>query len=302
MTETLNILNTLLRDDQTSIAERWIEAQLAAPGFRTDRTSRTEIGEYSRRFLTLLGRAVASGQRDLHAPAWAGTREFLEDLSVARAHQGFSPSETATFVFSLKAIVFDAIRARLGEDPDGAMSAIIDASQLLDALGLFTTEVFQRGREQVIVRQQQELLELSTPVVTLWDGILALPVIGTLDSARTQVVMESLLERIVSSGASIAIIDITGTSPCSVNLSAFEIRLRRICDTLASSVKSGGSWSAYSNTSATEPFSSSGRSMPRSAPKSVSTWNSDGRTAVLPASTFARSSRSFTSPDSWSAA
>jgi rsbT co-antagonist protein RsbR len=210
MNDTLNMLSTLLQDDQTSIADRWIEAQLAAPGFRADRTGRAEVGEYSRRFLTLLGRAVASGGRDIQAPAWASTREFLEQLSAARAHQGFSPSETATFIFSLKEILFDAIRARFGEDRDGAMSALVDVSRLLDALGLFKTEVFQRGREQVIVRQQHELLELSTPVVTLWDGILALPVIGTLDSARTQVVMENLLERIVSSGASIAIIDITG--------------------------------------------------------------------------------------------
>lgn len=210
MSQTPDVLSTVLEEDEAGIAERWIQSQIGSPGFRSDRTSRAEVAEYSRRFLTLLRPAVTSGNRDPLSPAWASARQFLEELSISRARQGFSPSETAMFVFSLKEIVFDAIRARLGQDAAAATAAILEASRLLDGLGLFTTEVFQRGREQIIVRQQQELMELSTPVVTLWDGILALPVIGTLDSARTQVVMESLLERILSSGASIAIIDITG--------------------------------------------------------------------------------------------
>jgi rsbT co-antagonist protein RsbR len=134
----------------------------------------------------------------------------LEDISRSRAEQGFSPSETATFVFSLKEPLQDLMQRDFGNDANTLASAMRSANQLLDRLGLYTTEVYQRGREQVIVRQQQELMELSTPVVTLWHGVLALPVIGTLDSARTQVVMESLLQRIVDTGTSIAIIDITG--------------------------------------------------------------------------------------------
>jgi rsbT co-antagonist protein RsbR len=114
------------------------------------------------------------------------------------------------FVFSLKETLFEALRVHLSRDPQGAATAFFETSQLLDRLGLFTTEVFQKGRERIIIQQQQDLMEVSTPVVTLWDGVLALPVIGTLDSARTQVVMETLLERIVSTGSSIAIIDITG--------------------------------------------------------------------------------------------
>ena len=124
--------------------------------------------------------------------------------------RGFSPSETATFVFSLKQPLFDVLR----QEYDGQAAALTDelwtASSALDRLGLYTTEVYQKGREEVILRQQQEMLELSTPVVKLWDGVLALPMIGTLDSARTQVVMESLLQRIVETGAEVAIIDITG--------------------------------------------------------------------------------------------
>jgi len=134
---------------------------------------------------------------------------MLDDVSASRALQGFSPSETATFIFSLKDSLFDALRAT-ARNPQALADAVRETGGLLDRLALYSTEVFQTRREQVIIRQQQELLELSTPVVTLWDGVLALPIIGTLDSARTQVVMENLLQRVVDSGASIAIIDITG--------------------------------------------------------------------------------------------
>ena len=137
-------------------------------------------------------------------------RAFLAALSRNRAVQGFSPSETALFVFSLKRPVFGALRQKMGKDGAALADEMMLATSLLDKLGLYTFEAFQRGREQVIQRQQQELLDLSTPVVELWDGILALPLIGTLDSERTQTVMESLLEGIVQHEATIAIIDITG--------------------------------------------------------------------------------------------
>ena len=137
-------------------------------------------------------------------------RELLEDVSRGRAAQGISPSETATFVFSFKEPLFELLRRSIAGDADLLARQIWQATRLLDQLGLFTIECYQRTREELIGRQQQELLELSTPVVELWDGILALPLIGTLDSARTQIVMESLLQRIVTSGAEIAIIDITG--------------------------------------------------------------------------------------------
>ena len=204
------LLHQIIDTDESLILQRWLDGQLGASTFRADRISRNEVTDQSKRFLALLRQSLASGSEDILSPAWANTRQLLDDLSVHRAQQGFSPSETATFVFSLKEALFEALRGRLPNDPVQAASTILDTSQLLDKLGLYTTEVFQKGREQVIVRQQQELMELSTPVVTLWDGVLALPVIGTLDSARTQVVMESLLERIVATGALIAIIDITG--------------------------------------------------------------------------------------------
>ena len=203
-------LNDILQTDQETLLQAWIDRQMNSPSFRSDRTSRQELTDHSGRFLTQLREAVRSGEKNILASAWSGVRHVLDELSAGRAQQGFTPSETAIFVFSLKQPVFDRVQRVVGNDPERLAALTWEANALLDTLGLYTTEVFQRGREQVIIRQQQELMELSTPVVTLWDGVLALPLIGTLDSARTQVVMENLLQRIVDSGASIAIIDITG--------------------------------------------------------------------------------------------
>jgi rsbT co-antagonist protein RsbR len=203
-------LNDILQKDHEALLQTWVDRQVSSPGFRSDRTSRQELADYSTKFLTHLREAIRSGDTNILAPPWAGARRVLDELAAGRAQQGCSPSETALFIFSLKQPLFDRLRRDLVNDPGSLATLTAEAGALLDTLGLYTTEVFQRGREQVIIRQQQELMELSTPVVTLWDGVLALPLIGTLDSARTQVVMESLLQRIVDSGASIAIIDITG--------------------------------------------------------------------------------------------
>lgn len=204
------MLSEILQQDEAGIVQRWVDRQLNSPGFRSDRTSRAQVAEQARRFLSVLRHATQAGVNDIHAPAWANTRGLLDELSDTRAQQGFTPSETASFVFSLKDVLFDALREKAGKDPAAVAEALRTTSTLLDDLGLYTTEVYQKSREQVIMRQQQEMLELSTPVVTLWEGVLALPMIGTLDSARTQVVMETLLQRIVETGAPIAIIDITG--------------------------------------------------------------------------------------------
>ena len=114
------------------------------------------------------------------------------------------------FVLSLKEPIFSRIRTRFARDAGGLADANWEATQLVDSLGLFTAEMYQKGRDQIILKQQEEMLELSTPVITLWEGILALPLIGTLDSARTQIVMENLLQRVVETGSTLAIIDITG--------------------------------------------------------------------------------------------
>ena len=203
-------LADVLARHEKDIFDEWIAAQLGSAGSRPDLVTEKDLRDQSREFLLRLREAAGTGVDDVAGPAWTPVRELLATVSRSRARQGFSPSETATFIFSLKEPLFARLRAELGRDGDALADAIWAATLLLDRLGLYTTEVYQKGREEIIVRQQQELLELSTPVVELWDGVLGLPLIGTLDSARTQVVMESLLEKIVETGASIAIIDITG--------------------------------------------------------------------------------------------
>jgi rsbT co-antagonist protein RsbR len=204
------LLASILAKREQELLSDWTERQLTSGGPRRDLMSDAALRDQSREFLALLRRAAESGSDDLTRPGWQPAREFLENLSRSRARQGFNPGETALFVFSLKEPIFGAVQQELRDNPRALPEAIWQVSALIDRLGLYTIEVFQKGREEVILRQQQEMLELSTPVVQLWQGVLALPLIGTLDSARTQVVMENLLEEIVRTGAGIAIIDITG--------------------------------------------------------------------------------------------
>ena len=153
-----------------------------------------------------------STQRPATSPAaeFKPIRDFLDGVSRSRVAQGFSSDETASFIFSLKKPFFAALRTDAGKDADALADQVWRATELLDALGLHTVKAYQKSREEVINRQQREMLELSSPVVKLWEGIIALPMIGTLDSARTQVVMENLLQKVVETGAQIAILDITG--------------------------------------------------------------------------------------------
>jgi rsbT co-antagonist protein RsbR len=170
-----------------------------------------ELQENARSFLAALRRGLESGNvTDFSRPEWNDLNEYLAALSRQRAEGGFSPTETAMFVFSLKQPLFEKIGVELLADPKSLAYETWQATVLIDRLGLLTTEIFLKTREEIIRRQQQDLLEISTPVVRLWDGILALPLIGTLDSARTQIVMQNLLEAIVNYSAAIAIIDITG--------------------------------------------------------------------------------------------
>ena len=203
-------LPKLLRDQQTQLLRDWTGLQQQSLASRRDLITDAELTKQSGQFLEAFIEALESGDPERpHGPVWNRLNEMLNDLSVSRARLGFSPSETATFVFSLKQPVFDVIRRSMSKAEDVARETWL-ATTALDRLGLVTTEAYQKVREEMILRQQESMLELSTPVVTLWKGILALPLIGTLDSERTQVVMESLLERIVQTGASIAILDITG--------------------------------------------------------------------------------------------
>ena len=192
---------SLLEDRRDELLEQWLAAQLQAPTRRSDLTSEGELRRQSARFLDMLALAVADGDlATLSGAAWDHLRDLLGNLSAEHAALGFVPSETATFIFSLKEPLFEHLSREQGADPKALLAETWQISALLDKLGLFTVEAFLASRDEVIRRQQQEMLELSTPVVKLWEGVLALPLIGTLDSARTQVVMENLLQEIVETG------------------------------------------------------------------------------------------------------
>jgi rsbT co-antagonist protein RsbR len=196
-----------LRANYPSLLDNWIAGQKSAGASRPDLISDADLRRQCSELLTMLIEALASGETDISQPAWERMRATLRSVSMSRARGGWTPSETVQFVFSLKQPLFASLAA---EDRAANSAVILELDHLIDRLGLFTADVYQQGREEVILRQQQELLELSTPVVKLWDGILALPLIGTLDSERTQVVMETLLQALIETGSTIAIIDITG--------------------------------------------------------------------------------------------
>jgi len=201
-------LAAIVRKHEAQILADWIRGQASGNRSR-DPVQEAQGRRVSQELLSAFAGAAESGAA-VEDGAWDRVRDMLSELSATRASQGFSAAETAIFVFSLKQPVFTRLREELGSEPDAFARQVWLATTLIDQLALFTMEAYQKTREGVIQRQQRELLELSTPVVQLWDGILALPLIGMLESGRTQVVMESLLEKIVSTGASIAIIDITG--------------------------------------------------------------------------------------------
>jgi rsbT co-antagonist protein RsbR len=203
-------LSEILRRNESDILSDWVRQQVASGAARGN-TRESEAREQSRSLLSAIREAMETGSvSDVNGPAWTPVRDFLTDFSRNRARQGFTPVDTAMFVYSLKLPVFSRLRQEYANDAAALAAEIWTVTELIDRLGLFTTETYQKTREEVIARQQQELMELSTPVVKLAEGILALPLIGSLDSARTQVVMESLLQQILSTGADIAIIDITG--------------------------------------------------------------------------------------------
>ena len=204
-------LSELIDKHHAALLEEWSKALVGEGALTSGQIRDTELRDQCQRFVAALKRGITTGNpTDITGAGWEDARELLADISRSRALQGFSPSQTATFVFSLKGPLFALLRREFAKDAERLADESWVATLLLDKLGLYTTELHQKNREEVISRQQHELLELSTPVVTLADGVLALPLIGTLDSARTQIVMESLLEQIVSTGAEIAIIDITG--------------------------------------------------------------------------------------------
>jgi rsbT co-antagonist protein RsbR len=208
-----NRIIQILKTAQVQLLADWVKAlkAVASPSAK-NLMSDPELQAQCQEFISLLADGLLAGNLDdIHAESWTPTRDFLAGISRSRGRQGFSPSETATFVYSFKEPLFTHLRRAFeGHDAAGLFTDVWEVSKLLDKLGLFTIEIHQVAREEVIRRQGEEMLELSTPVIQLWDGILALPIIGTLDSSRTQVVMEALLQQVVATRSPIAILDITG--------------------------------------------------------------------------------------------
>lgn len=202
-------IGSILAQHRDEILTEWLR-EMSGTTRRSDLMNEAEVKSQCSRFLDLLIQASSSGGTNSGSNSYDPVRALLQDISRSRTLQGFTPSETATFVFSIKRPLFSAIREEFGNNADAVAREMWTATELLDSLGLYTAEVYLKSKEELIRRQQEEMLELSTPVVKLWEGILALPLIGTLDSARTQVVMESLLEGIVKTNSRVAIIDITG--------------------------------------------------------------------------------------------
>ncbi|HVG11499.1 MAG TPA: STAS domain-containing protein [Flavisolibacter sp.] len=201
----------LLQKRKKQLLEDWMTAQLADAGLREDLMSNEELREQSEELLNTLLKSVNERNiSDLESSEFEEVQEILGGISISRARQGFSPRETGIYIFSLKDALLTTLQSELKGDPAALVDAIYRVSKLMDSLSIVTFETFIKGREEVIIRQTDEITEISTPVIRVWDGILALPIIGTLDSARTQVVMENLLQEIVESGSTIAILDISG--------------------------------------------------------------------------------------------
>ncbi|AEV99331.1 anti-anti-sigma factor [Niastella koreensis] len=204
-------ISRLLQKKKKNIIEDWMNMQLADAGLREDLMSNDELREQSAELLDALLKALTSENlSDFNTEGFNTVYEILSGISISRARQGFSPRETGIFVFSLKDAILKSLIVELSNDQEALVETLIVMNKLLDNLGIVTFETYIKGREEVILRQSDEISEISTPVIRVWDGILALPIIGTLDSARTQVVMESLLQNIVDTGSTIAILDISG--------------------------------------------------------------------------------------------
>lgn len=200
-----------LKSKKKQILENWLSNQLQDAALRDDLMSVAELQQQSEEFLTALIKAFGtSSAEDTESEGYEPIQDILNEISISRARQGFSPRETSSYILSLKEVLSNVLEDKFKDDPATLYREIISMNKIMDSLSLVTMETYIKGREEVILRQTNEMSEISTPVIRVWEGILALPIIGTLDSARTQVVMEALLEEIVATGSRIAILDISG--------------------------------------------------------------------------------------------
>jgi len=201
---------SFLKKNKKQLLEAWMKNQLAESTLRDDLISNDELSAQSEELLKAILQALSSGELDTESAVFQPVTDILSDLSITRARQGFSPRETSVYIMSLKQAFYQILEKELVNDPVTLYHESVELNNLLDTMSIITMETFIKGREEVILRQTDEISEISTPVIRVWEGILALPIIGTLDSARTQVVMENLLQQIVETGSRIAILDISG--------------------------------------------------------------------------------------------
>ena len=201
----------LLQKKRKNIIELWITNQLSEAGLREDLISNEEIRQQSEELVdSFVSNLNPENIDDVNSADFDGVIEILSGISITRARQGFTPRETGAFIFGLKEALLQLLQQEIKDNKEVLYQSTLQINRLLDSFSIATFETFIKGREEVILRQTDEITEISTPVIRVWDGILALPIIGTLDSARTQVVMENLLQEIVETGSSIAILDISG--------------------------------------------------------------------------------------------
>lgn len=206
----LNI-SEILANKEREILNAWIKAQANISAFQRGLITKEQMKDDSIQFLRLLTKAIGSGNlEDITAPEYDEANKFLANLSESRALSGFSSLETATYIFSLKNTVLKFLQEEFGDQPEVLNKWVIAFSMLLDKLGLVTFETYVKKREKVITEQQKSMLELSTPVIQVWEEILILPLIGSVDSSRAKQIMESLLKSIVATNSSMVLIDITG--------------------------------------------------------------------------------------------
>src|SRR6476620_520415 len=203
-------IGKLLQKNKKHILEDWMTRQLADATLREDLMSNEELREQSNELLNALLKTITDHTIDTQSAAFDEVNEIISGISISRARQGFTPRETGIYVFSLKDALQKSLENEVKNDPQLLYDSSLQVNKMMDDLGIMTFETFIKGREEVILRQTSEITEISTPVIQVWEGILALPIIGTLDSARTQVVMENLLQEIVETGSTIAILDISG--------------------------------------------------------------------------------------------
>lgn len=203
-------ITRLFKQNQTAILERWMRNQLADEGLREDLMSNQDLRIESEELIVALIKALNENNiDDVNSADFDQVIEILSGISISRARQGYSPRETGLYILSLKEALQQILNEEI-KDAQEQLIALLQINKIFDNFSIITFETFIKGREEVILRQTDEITEISTPVIQVWEGILALPIIGTLDSSRTQVIMENLLTAIVDSGSSVAILDISG--------------------------------------------------------------------------------------------